>query len=219
MDKVCRKLTVDFVDLHKDLVTEFSKYTSVMEYYRTTRWSNEPICRLMTPYPMASEHRASISKPQFYTPAKKGMTEETTDFIAYTIRNIWGNPNSMVFMKSKFAETTSDCVKELIRRIQEHEQNYHLEKIEMCLAWKSPKFKLKQHKDSVQDWQKSAVRYHCIIKSNPNNFLYSGDDPDNMNQYLVSAGEIWALDTAQYHKACNVSDYEDCLHFIVDFIA
>ncbi len=219
MDKVCHKIDCHFLDLYDEIMDELNPYISIMNYYRDTRWQQEPICRIQTPYPMASEHRARISNPQFYTPEKNGMTEETTDFIAYTIRNVWSKPNSMIFMKSKFEKPVAPVIKTLIRRIRKEVNNHELTKIEMCLAWKSPKFLLKQHKDKIQDWQKSAVRYHFILKSNNKNCMYSGDDPNNMNEYKMKKGEVWVLDTAEFHKACNHHKTKDALHFIIDFIA
>ena len=40
-----------------------------------------------------------------------------------------------------------------------------------------------------------------------------------MIEYKMKVGEVWALDTAEFHKACNNSKTEDSLHFIIDFIA
>ena len=219
MDKVCHKIDCHFLDLYDEIMDELNPYISIMNYYRDTRWQQEPICRIMTPYPMASEHRARTSNPQFYTPEKNGMTEETTDFIAYTIRYVWSKPNSMIFMKSKFEKPVAHVFKSLIQRIRNEVNNNELTQIEMCLVWKSPQFLLKHHKDKVHDWQKSAVRYHFILKSNDENCMYSGDDPNNMIEYKMKVGEVWALDTAEFHKACNNSKTEDSLHFIIDFIA
>lgn len=220
MDNVVYKLDIDCKDFLDELLDEFKKYISVMNYYRDTRWLDEPICRMMTPYPRASEHVASISNPQFYTPEKKGRTEETEDFIAYTIRNVWGKPNSMIFMKEQYKLPTAPIVEKLISRIRDNVGNHYLTKMQMALSWKSPGFQLKQHKDKWHDpWQKSALRYHCILKSNLDNYMYSGDDPDNMTQYNPQTGEIWVLNANRFHKACNLSETEDSLHFIIDFLA
>ena len=220
-DTVCYKLDASCLDLLEDLNTELQPYLTEMNNYKLSNWPDAPVCRVMMPYPMASDHLARISKPEFYTEAYNGKTVETDDYTAYTITNIYGQPNNMVFMKDQHAKTVGSVVETLIERIRADANGpgNDLAVTQMCLSWKDPGFLLKQHTDTIQPWMTASVRYHCVIKSNPDNKFYSGDDPDNMNEYVATAGEIWALDVSQLHKTCNNSTTEDSLHMIIDFFA
>lgn len=220
-DTVCYKLSASCLDILDDLQLEFEPYLTTMQSYRDANWPDEPICRLMMPYPMASEHTAKISRPEFYTEALDGKTVETDDYTAYTIRNYVGHPNNLIFMKDQHARSIGPSVNTLIERIKADPNGPgdSLSVTQMCLSWKDPGFLLKQHKDTMQPWFTASTRYHCVIKSNPDNKFYSGDDPDNMNEYVATAGEIWALDVAQFHKTCNNSTTEDSLHIIIDFFS
>ncbi|MDB4339554.1 hypothetical protein OAA37_00780 [bacterium] len=189
----------------RDLV---KREESLIEYYKSTRISQENHYRINTTFPMGENHRAKNKDAQNCYNGFNGNEEITSDFIASS-RKTNENHHHMIIMDEKFKRDVDDEIKNLIERIAEEENILTYSKVNMALIYKSPKLSIVPHIDQQKPQASRGVRYHCVLKSNNRNMI---------NDMVVTEGEIWAIDTNYMHSAANDHDTLPSLHFVIDYM-
>lgn len=210
------KLHTECHDLVEGIVEDLTENINfVMEYRKGYKQLRD---RFMVVYPSGDNHRVKKVSPNRYDVVKNyddGIFGKGVTVLTHLQTGTW-----VYFDEPK---ESGHYVNELVERLLQERVDMRGEdreeyQVEMAMSFKGAKTILGRHRDHDDD--NEYKRYHAILRSNPKNYIATGETADTDYVIAPKVGEIWAFSVDEPHWAGNDAADEDdwALHLVVDII-
>lgn len=208
------KTTIDCEDLVDGIIEELHEHIGFVLKFREGYKQKRD--RFMVVYPSGDNHRVKNVSPNRYDMVKN--FNDDVFGVGATILVHLPTGTWVYFHENK---EVGPCIAELVDRVLEEavdmkglEREDHA--VEMAMSFKGPKCILGRHRDHDDD--NGYCRYHAILKSNPKNYIASGETAEDDYVVAPAVGEVWAFSVDYPHWAGNDHEEDYSLHLVVDVI-
>jgi hypothetical protein len=208
------KLDESCEDLIDGIVQELEEHINfVLSYREGYRQKRD---RFMVVYPSGDNHRVKNVSPNRYDVIKN--YNDKFFGIGVTVMTHLPTGTWVYFHDQKESgphinELCDRILNERVDMFGEDREDYY---VEMAMSFKGPKCILGRHRDHDDD--NNYKRYHAILRSNPKNYIATGETAEDDYVIAPKSGEIWAFSVDEPHWAGNDDDHEWALHLVVDVI-